>query len=574
MPPNKKTELKVFLSYSQRNQDLAYAIMLSTKDQISKKPEFNYELKFLYDEDRFIEGDNIYEGILNALDEADCILAILTEDSLQSPYVIEELTRAHDRRLEIIAILENENLKDKVPWFLKDTKFILKKDLTSFQIAKNVVEVLKSYDTRINPSSLQGITSNLSQIVKEINSSKDNLYKGFKIKLAENLLTQVDREIRSLQTSTYEIAISEEQNFLLRAGPVFGLSKRVYSTSVEKISTFWTNKQCRQEAKQYIKYQPKNTFRLFVFDSPKKMHAYGNILNDHYDSYGEEGGVYVTTSDNYEKLVGSFCNSKSKIKNLSDIDFGILCFEEKTQNDSPTKFVEAHLNGKELFLYEKDNKKNRLVNEKNLVSFFEKLSEIEPGKMSKDNKIIRWKKNLFSDHMLWNDYLRKLFKQITGEVIHCVYFHKEAKKYFSVNDLINYKDKLYQHLNENYSGKFLGIHVGSNIMLNAKDGKYGGELTMSSDYVYALHIKFKDEQTLAKYYTDIIHSNIRQEIYSIICSNTEKIYNVLNNNKIDEEEKRILFQNIERAIAHSLKRCDFIETQAIESIIKMPPIDF
>jgi len=109
-------EYKVFISYSRTNSAERCALVC----ELSK-----IKLDPLYDKGEISPGTGIHEKISELIDQADCVVTMLTEDGLKSREVREELTRAHERHKKIIPIVDRQQLtKFPLSSFLQDVDHI------------------------------------------------------------------------------------------------------------------------------------------------------------------------------------------------------------------------------------------------------------------------------------------------------------------------------------------------------------------------------------------------------------------------------------------------------------------
>jgi hypothetical protein len=101
----------VFLSYSWQN-NLHRATLLRALESLE-----GVEVKHDRENVRF--GEPIWRKIRSLLDISDCVVPILTEDSLKSFGVFEELVRAHDRDIAIIPLCDEKVPVKDLPEFLQ-----------------------------------------------------------------------------------------------------------------------------------------------------------------------------------------------------------------------------------------------------------------------------------------------------------------------------------------------------------------------------------------------------------------------------------------------------------------------
>lgn len=69
-------------------------------------------------------GRKIHDTVSKMIDNCDCVIALLTPESISSGEVLDELARAHERRKFIIPVLRDSVTPDKIPWYLRDVRQI------------------------------------------------------------------------------------------------------------------------------------------------------------------------------------------------------------------------------------------------------------------------------------------------------------------------------------------------------------------------------------------------------------------------------------------------------------------
>jgi TIR domain len=106
----------VFLSYSWRDVTERAAIATALKKLDS--------IRVWVDEDFISPGDSIHDRISQAIDTADCVVALITPASLASKEVVDELTRAHERGRRIVPIVAEGVGLDNQVWHVRDLRRI------------------------------------------------------------------------------------------------------------------------------------------------------------------------------------------------------------------------------------------------------------------------------------------------------------------------------------------------------------------------------------------------------------------------------------------------------------------
>lgn len=109
--------LRVMLSYSWKDSPARAAI-------VSHLEKVDVIQEVLYDR-RTIKGPReLHRAISDMINKADCIVALLSRDALASREVMEELTRANDRRKPIIPVKAETVDQTELPSYLRDIVFI------------------------------------------------------------------------------------------------------------------------------------------------------------------------------------------------------------------------------------------------------------------------------------------------------------------------------------------------------------------------------------------------------------------------------------------------------------------
>jgi methylase of polypeptide subunit release factors len=104
--------MRVFISYSWKNE----ALRKTVTDHLSRLPL----VEVIFDQKRIEGGDGIHPGISNMIDSADLVVAVVTNDSLASREVTDELARVNDRKKIIIPFVSADALATKLPFYLND----------------------------------------------------------------------------------------------------------------------------------------------------------------------------------------------------------------------------------------------------------------------------------------------------------------------------------------------------------------------------------------------------------------------------------------------------------------------
>ena len=129
----------VFISYSRSDT----ALKKSVESTIRERCNVNVWV----DSTAILPGEAIHANIEEGLKKSDCVLAILTRNSVKSLEVREELTRAHEREISILVLKDSKVPPGSLPHFLRDKRFI-------------------EYDQRDLEHSLRDVSDRITEMVK------------------------------------------------------------------------------------------------------------------------------------------------------------------------------------------------------------------------------------------------------------------------------------------------------------------------------------------------------------------------------------------------------------------------
>lgn len=317
-------KLNVFISYSWK-QKLERSVLVSClKDSTL--------LRIIVDIDRINTADPIHPRISQLIDEADVVVCLITQDSLLSTEVREELVRAHERGKVIIPVVRSDIDHSKLPHFLRDLNCISYSNDSFEETARQVRS--KLLDIQPQPH----LSKDLQKIKSAVLTNK--IDPRFKAEIIGRVLRNALDEIRYLSSDVFRFDIGVERNFLFRAEPLFQNASEIDAISLSSVSSFWLDPLAQALARQYTKSQPSATRRLFVLDSEKEYDQYIAIFNLHYETYGKDGGVLITSMNGYLELLNEIVPSAASQQKYMSHDFGILRFA----NGIDTSIVHAELN--------------------------------------------------------------------------------------------------------------------------------------------------------------------------------------------------------------------------------------
>lgn len=113
--------MKVFLSYSHEDRDLAHRVAVSLSEAGLTVWDPAIEL---------LPGDPWARKIDQALEESDAMVVLLTPRAIDSPWVRREIeyalgeVRFENKLIPVLVDSQSELLADKIPWILRRLKLV------------------------------------------------------------------------------------------------------------------------------------------------------------------------------------------------------------------------------------------------------------------------------------------------------------------------------------------------------------------------------------------------------------------------------------------------------------------
>ena len=137
--------MKVFISYSWQN--------MLTRDKLISSLR-NHNLDPIWDQNNLSPGDHLHHGILKMIEDADIVVACLTQQSTESKAVLEELTRAHNQFIKIYPIVKMTAVS-KLPWFLdSDVQLRYSSEEELIECIKRLMHILAQESVFISSNKL------------------------------------------------------------------------------------------------------------------------------------------------------------------------------------------------------------------------------------------------------------------------------------------------------------------------------------------------------------------------------------------------------------------------------------
>lgn len=554
-------KIKIFFSYQWSTGDVLRAAIISFLEKLEN-------VEVIVDKNVVQPSDIIHETISENLDACDCVLA--STKSFASMEVVSELVRADERGKKIYILKDRNDDDDSIPsclYFLEDKLHV---NYNGIDDLNNKLTDLFNNKTK---EDFDTISPNLRKIQKEVDLRTLPTFKG---ELIKRVLKEANREIIQLKQKEYKIDVGAEKNFLVRARTIFENATEIYAVSIDSVSTFWTDQRNRNLAETYIKSQPNNTIRLFVFCSPRAANKYKFILQANHNSYGQDGRVYICSLHSYKTLIEKFSDS-AEVDYYTNKDFGILVYNnDSISNNNKRHYVEAFLDHSELSFKSIDISRPNKLNHRGLIEYFHSLSDLDfntfsetEGRNTKKIVVKRWNPRCVTDNYLWRDELKRLFpEERYGDVYHLVFFRGyddalESRIREVKNALERDKDSM--RIRTIWFGKKADKYP-------VADFQYGS-LRVGFDYEYILIMSFSSYEDLRVYYADKKHSDLRKGLYKHLDKSLELLYSYLDELKEKDPQKgsEIFESTIEGIVSNHMSRYDFVDKEDIDSIVTETP---
>src|SRR6478609_6649416 len=126
---------KVFISYSWSNSAERRALEAEIGSVRGTQ--------VLVDRNLIRPGDPIHSKISRAIDIADCIVVLLTDEGLASTEVRDEISRAHAQGRLIVPVVAEGVSLERLPWFLRDVSWISYNPRDFDSVASKIAERIK-----------------------------------------------------------------------------------------------------------------------------------------------------------------------------------------------------------------------------------------------------------------------------------------------------------------------------------------------------------------------------------------------------------------------------------------------
>jgi TIR domain len=569
--------IKVFISYSWKN-------LIARKYLAIELRKANYEP--MWDENNIHLGEHIGEGIINMLEQSDVVVILLTADSIESKFVVEELSRAHHQH-SIIYPIVHESIVSKLPWFV-DTNSNLRytKDEELSNCIDKLIKVLEEekeyivYRKTIHREIRQQYYHVNTLLKRRKFESPEGKYLH---QLAWVTLQNINDELSSMVKENYGSKVSKGSNFLMRAKPVFENASQIYAVSLDVVSSFWVSDHISNQklARDYLTTQPDNTIRLFVFSNSDNAHNYVTVLNTHARKYGEKGRVFICSFDAYETIVNEFAKSEpSKHSMWLETDFAIL--EYTDSNGGNTSAYKATLDRHFFNVVKRPEGEPLPIDTNDIKRVFAELSTLPPGEIDPDYQVMRWDIDLQKRKPQWADKLSEIFKDREGDVIHLVFFTQHAFEDLAtkerlrgkIRDVKSILDELREDKDRQIQCK--DVWFGASHITSVNDARTNGLIynSESQQFPYLLMMRFANKTSLASWYRFDKHSDLRRRLFESFNSQIADLFaqidEIARSNPHDVKISNI-YSDIEQQAAKYIGRRDYTEDETIIDIVDRTP---
>lgn len=433
------------------------------------------------------------------------------------------------------------------------------------------------------------LVGEIRSVLREIQSRVEGstFRRRFRAEVIRRVLVATREEIQKLSgpQDEYEQNLSLQENFIVRAGAIFEEASNICAISIDELSVFWIAEDQRTRAQEYTSRQPENTKRLFVFSSIENALKYRNVMAAHDEQYGKKGGVFFCTMRKYREFLTRSARP-SEVEELAKKDFAILVYQDQKGVD----YYEATLSRTTLVCRKLQTPQSY---QEVILSYFDDLAKtLSPGEMNPDG-FTKWDPNFKTNNELWVQTLRRTFdvdstdeqSLINGGVYHLVFLSKDVPQQevrAAVNDIL--RPKLACLTNPTTSEKLLeefwfGTRGEPIDNLKVVDGIYKGQIRtkniFAENYPHCFVMKFRTMDLLEQYYQHEVHSQVRKVLYSLCDEHIGSLYEMIEEvPSSDKEQRQALFHAIEGSASGVLVRADYVQQDALLSIVQLDAVPF
>lgn len=605
-----KNELAVFVSFASDIKETVRQILRPGIENmlVGTAVQAVYSVKVVAkDEGR----DTYHEGrpqMCAAIRNSHVVVAVVNSAFVNdSPTCVEELIRAHENDIDIIALVDKRGQVPKR--FDAQFSFVAKDNVIEWDTARSfdaaIAEIVSRFRTRLGDGAnarwydcaetLRIVRQNAPLYLPELRYAYLSSCPDYVRETIRRIVELPPVEVAAVARQSYDIDLSIERDFLVRATGIFSKASRVFAVSRDDVSEFWTREASLRNAQEYTRQQKSNTIRLFVFSSAQSLQDHCEVLDEHHRQYGVDGAVFVCSLATYKGCMSQWF-SHGYVHEMREQDFGVL---EVDAAEGAGQTVWARLSKSKLAFSELHGAQQTDFNKMRAALENAKESTDAPrtsaaeeyardelaweSAWSAGGDLLRWNAGWWElDRTGWAEQMARLFSnQIRSRLKHIVLFNvnKDQEALFVANlDQARARivDALRQ-VEQSEQRKLCGeVWVGRREELEVRDGVFGGRLVTNADsghWRFALVVEFHDDTALRLWYEHPVHSDVRKELYLRLDRATAPIFAEIEPLHTSEL-KRVGFSNIEAKILRSLMRLDFAEVQEFASIARRKPKAF
>jgi hypothetical protein len=378
------------------------------------------------------------------------------------------------------------------------------------------------------------------------------------------------REVNDILLGRYQANLSHGQQFLLRARALFGNATSIYATSLDTVSTFWTNPNNRNQACEYLRHQAPNgqASRLFIFSDADSAHNYARILDSHDRSHKN---VFICSIDRYKQILDDICSSLRPSELLSR-DFAILQYE----NNGGYRNLFAALDDKSLEYKDIDLDQPDEVDFRSFIELFQRFMKLRGGQLDETSGVLRWQEGLWKDKESWAHLLMKMFTEREFDVFHIVVFKQDVKTQNILRQrLTEIKKKIMGNTYENSTTMrnrygIKNVWFGERKLFEARDYLHKGLIKMSDDNndSLILILQFNNQDGLQRFYEDKEHAALRKRLYELFDDRLRIMYEALEEGSLgSDKRKSVAGEFIESMAERYVSRCDYQNSEMIREIV-------
>nr|VFK49455.1 MAG: hypothetical protein BECKTC1821D_GA0114238_10783 [Candidatus Kentron sp. TC] len=388
-------------------------------------------------------------------------------------------------------------------------------------------------------------------------SPADGLIYDFQREMIKSLREIHEARINSIRNIEYHEAMNWERDFLKRVSALYSGAREVHAITLSSISDFWVSEKDEALIVEYLKCQEGlNIHRLFVFDSPYDLMFYEEVLHANFLSYGETGGVYITSSHNYQSNI--LPQMSPRKLGFLDNDFGIWEFSD------PDVSILATLDRTQLDF----NRVDGNIGQINCDEFKRVFYRQPKG-------VYRWQRNSRAEN-----FAPIIFDEdvtYVGSVIHLVLVKANNDELIEkiTNSIVKLgdvrKEAIEKKVPINFEQEYpwWGRNLKGIVKKPFVDGRYPGALRCDGEFQYVLFIQFPSISDLREWYSNEGHSGVREAIYKKLVEATIELYALLEE---QEEKGAVIFEKIEGEVWKSgkFRRMDFVYNKRLTDISPFP----